>query len=141
MNKVMTLTKREEELMDFLWSYGKPVTSNDILELCKVHSWRENYLQVMLRSLIEKGMIKQVDSVRYGKQYARQFCCTMSKEEYFVALAAGKNLNKRHFAQVAVAMAAKESSEERQALIEQLEQMLRDFSDETEEEETGNKSK
>lgn len=135
MGKSIALTKREEELMDFLWSYGQPVTSNEIRELCPAHSWRENYLQVMLRSLFDKGMLEQVGSVRYGKQYARQFRCTMSKEEYFVALAAGKDLNKRHFVRAAVAMAAGESLKERQALIEELEQMLRDFPDETEKEE------
>lgn len=134
MARNIMLTKREEELMDFLWEYGKPVTSNEILELCQSHCWRETYLQVMIRSLLKKGMIEQVGIMTFGNHYARQLQYTMSKEEYFVALAAGKNLNKCHFAKAAVAMAAKESPEDRQALIEQLEQMLKDFSDETQEE-------
>ncbi len=141
MDKNIVLTKREEELMDFLWEYGKPVTSNQIRELCESHSWRENYLQVMIRSLLKKGMIEQVGILTFGNHYARQLQCTMSKEEYFVALAAGKNLNKCHFAKAAVAMAAKESPQDRQALIEELEQMLKDFSNETEEENADGESK
>ena len=129
----IALTRREEELMNFLWDYGQPTTSNEILELCKEHSWSGSYLHVMIRSLFEKGMLEQVGSVQYGTQYARQFRCTMTKEEYFVALAAGKGLDKGLFAHAAVTMAANESPKARQELVEQLEKMLQEFSEEDEE--------
>ena len=135
------LTKREEELMDFMWEHGEPVTCNDILELSTSHSWKENYLQIMLRSLLGKGLIKEVGTVRYVKQYARQFMPTVSKEEYFVNLAAGKNLNKRMFFKAAVTMLARESDNDRKELIQQLEQMLQEFSYESEDDSSLKNSK
>lgn len=126
----ISLTRREEELMDFLWECGEPVTSNDILDRCQPRTWSNSYLQVMLRALLNKGMLEPIGMVRYGTQYARKLRCTMTKEEYYVALAAGKDLDKGLFAKAAVAMAVKEKGEDRQELVEQLEEMLRDFSEE-----------
>lgn len=125
----IALTRREEELMDFLWAHGKPTTSNEILEQCRSHTWSESYLHVMIRSLLDKGMLEQVGSVQYGTQYARLFRCTMTKEEYFVVLAAGKGLDKGLFAHAAVTMAAKESPKARAELVEQLEKILQEFSE------------
>ena len=45
------LTRREEELMDFLWEYDQPITSNNILESYDTSYWSESYLYVMLRPL------------------------------------------------------------------------------------------
>ena len=53
----LTLTKREEELMEFLWQQGEPLAANEILDRCKERSWSDRYLQAMLRSLEKKGAI------------------------------------------------------------------------------------
>lgn len=127
MRPEITLTKREEELMDFLWDNGEAMTSNDILERCTDRSWSDSYLQVMIRSLLGKGMLEQVGMVRYGTQYARKFSCTMCKEEYLVALAAERDLDKGQFAKAAVAMAVRESGEGRQALINELKKQLKEL--------------
>ncbi|MCH5352265.1 MAG: BlaI/MecI/CopY family transcriptional regulator [Acutalibacter sp.] len=121
------LTRREEELMDFLWEYEQPITSNNILESYDTSYWSESYLYVMLRSLEKKGLLKQVEPLKYGAQYSRQFACAMTKEEYYVTLAAGKShLDKNTFAELAVAMALRENKAHAPELIEKLERLLAD---------------
>ena len=121
------LTRREEELMDFLWEYDQPITSNNILESYETSYWSESYLYVMLRSLEKKGLLKQIEPVKYGAQYSRQFACGMTKEEYYVALAAGKsNMDKNLFAELAVDMALRENKAHSKELIAKLEEMLSD---------------
>lgn len=127
MRPEITLTKREEELMDFLWDSGEAMTSNDILEKCSGRTWSDSYLQVMIRSLLGKGMLEQVGMVRYGTQYARKFSCTMCREEYLVALAAEREMDKGTFAKAAVTMAVKGSGENRQALISELRKLLKEL--------------
>lgn len=128
MSKGTAMTNREEELMNFLWDCQEPITSKEILERCSNHSWSESYLQVMLRSLLGKGMLEQVGMVRYGTQYARQFTPTMAKEDYFVALAAERDLDKARFACAAVAMALRDAPEGAEALSKELRRMLKEAS-------------
>ena len=121
------LTRREEELMDFLWEYDQPITSNNILESYDTSYWSESYLYVMLRSLEKKGLLKQIEPLKYDAQYSRQFACAMSKEEYYVTLAAGKShLDKNLFAELAVKMALRENKAHSQELIAALKQVLAD---------------
>ncbi len=125
--KIVSLTKREEELMNFLWEYGQPLASNEMLELCKEHSWSDSYLRIMLRSLEKKGAIVPCGMVRYGTQYARKFSCAFTKEEYYVQLAASRGVNAELFAKAAVAMAAQSDSKDQENLIQELEEILQDY--------------
>ena len=129
MRKDIGLTKREEELMNFLWDYEEPITSNAILKFCENRSWSESYLYVMLRSLQKNVLLQQREPMQYGSQYARRFYCTMTNEEYYVALAAGKDLDTKAFAKNVVAMAVKEGKGDNKELLEQLEQMLKEASE------------
>lgn len=87
------LTEKEEELMHIFWDTDVPLTSNEILASSKEHSWKDSYLQIMLRSLESKGMLEVVGQVRYRTQYARQLRSTMSCEEYYVRLAYSRGVN------------------------------------------------
>ena len=84
------LTTREEELMEMLWESDKPLTSVEMLELSDGYSWKDNYLHIMLRSLLKKEAIRVCGTVQYGTQYARQFEPAITKEEYAAKLIAGK---------------------------------------------------
>lgn len=119
--------------MNFLWSYGKPATSNEMLENCKERTWSESYLHVMLHSLEKKGAIERCGLVQYGSQYARQFRCVISKEEYFVQLAMERGVDRGIFAQVAVAMASKSKSEDKDELIQTLEDIIKELEKQSEE--------
>jgi len=67
------LTKSEEDLMEIFWEKKEPLTSVEILDISADRSWNGNYVHMMLRSLLKKGMIEVCGSVQYGTQYARQF--------------------------------------------------------------------
>lgn len=133
MKKNNQFTKREEELMNFLWEYGKPATSKEMLELCQNRTWSESYLHVMLRSLEKKGAIEQCGFVQCGTQYARQFKCTITKEEYYVQLALDRGVNKGIFAQVAVAMASKVKPKDKDELVQTLEEIIEELTNQSEE--------
>lgn len=123
----MVFTKRETELMDFLWSYGEPVTGNDILEQCKEHTWADTYLGIMLRSLEKKGAIRCCGMKLYGTKYARQFESAITKEEYYVQLARDNGVDMEAFARAAVGLVKKEAPEEQEALINELENIIQEF--------------
>ncbi len=123
----MVFTKRETELMDFLWSYGEPVTGKDILVLCKKRTWADNYLGVMLRSLEKKGAIRCCGMKLYGTKYARQFESTISREEYYVQLAKGNGVDVEAFAKAAVGLVKEEKSSNQEELIQELEKIIKEF--------------
>lgn len=52
--KPYRLTTKEEELMNLLWKQDKPMTSVEILAIGDEHSWSDNYLPIMLKSLLKK---------------------------------------------------------------------------------------
>ena len=78
------LTKSEKQIMELLWSSEQPLTCHEIIENCDGKTWKDSYIHIMIRSLIEKDMIK-VDGVELAcKNYARKFAPAMSKDEYIV---------------------------------------------------------
>ena len=122
--KKIQLTKREEDLMDFLWDYGKPATSLDVLEHCKNITWSPNYTHVMLRSLLKKGAIEMCGMIQYATQYARQFRCVISREEYFLQQAQKSGIDSRELLRTAAALAAHSDAKEREELVEELEHLI-----------------
>lgn len=121
------LTNHETELMNFLWSISEPVTGKDILEQCKDHTWADTYLGLMLRSLEQKGAIRCCGVKLYGRKYARQFEPAITKEEYYVQLARDNGVDMEAFARAAASLVKKEAPEEQEALIKELESIIREF--------------
>lgn len=133
MTNSIQFTNREEELMNFLWEYGKPATSNEMLEYCVSRTWSDSYLHVMLRSLERKGAIEHCGLVQYGTQYARQFRTCLTKEQYYVQLAEERGVEKGSFVQFAVAMAQKIKPDEKEELIHTLEEFIKELENSDEE--------
>ncbi len=103
--RALDLTAREEELMNFLWSWGEPITSGEILDRCTDRSWCDSYLYVMLRSLTKKGLIERCGAAQYGTKLAYLLGYTVTREEYFVAMAFKRSIDKKLFAQIAASVA------------------------------------
>jgi len=118
------LTTREEELMEMLWESDKPLTSVEMLELSDGHSWKDNYLHIMLRSLLKKEAIRVCGTVQYGTQYARQFEPAITREEYAAKLIAGKGLASNSIAKVAAALAKETEVKDTDKLIKDLEDFI-----------------
>ena len=116
------MTNSEEVLMGILWSSERPLTSVELMEMPQDHSWERGYLHKMLRSLLNKEIIKVCGTVLYGKQYARQFAPMLTKEEYAARLALSTGIKRSSIGKVAAALAKEtENSEE---LIGQLEEII-----------------
>ena len=121
------LTKREEELMEFLWEQSEPLAANEILARCRERSWSDRYLQVMLRSLEKKAAVEACGTLREGNHYSRRFRCRLTKEEYFAQLAKASGVDSRLFARAVVSLAADSSPEEQENIIQELERLLEDY--------------
>lgn len=118
------LTKSEEDLMEIFWEKKEPLTSVEILDISADRSWNGNYVHMMLRSLLKKGMIEVCGSVQYGTQYARQFICSVTKEQYAAKLIMSKGIEKNSIAAVTVAMVNETGGED---LIQQLEEIIEEL--------------
>ncbi len=120
------LTDKELELMELLWKQDKPLTSVEILSTSNEHSWSDNYLPIMLKSLLEKKAIEVCGYVRCGTQYARQFKYSITKEEYVALFAIGKGLNSKSIPKVAVAMVT-ELQGDKDVLIKELDGIIQNL--------------
>ncbi len=124
--KEFELTRGEERLMEMFWNAGRPLTS---MELCKMtDEFNDSYVHRLLNSLEKKKMLSVSGLVKSGKQYARSFEPTMTREEYaaFVMEKLGIR-EEKSFAKVAVALTGKASDRgetEKQELIEELERIV-----------------
>lgn len=110
--------------MDFLWEFGKPATSHDVMEFCQNITWSTNYVHVMLRSLQDKGAIECCGVVQYGPQYARQFRCVLTREDYFLQQAKKNGVDTKNMLRTAAALASHSDKKEREELVEELEQII-----------------
>ena len=88
----MELTKSEMEIMDVLWGAGKPMSRSDLLAQSEEKTWKDSSVHILLNGLLQKGAIQEVGLVKRSKTYARVFCPTMTREEYF----AGTIFSHRH---------------------------------------------
>lgn len=120
------LTKSEEELMEMFWERNEPLTSVEILNISTGRSWNGNYLHMMLRSLLKKGLIKVCGTVQYGTQYARQFIPAITKEQYAAKLVMSKGIEKSSIAAVTAAM-VDEIIDTDGEIIKQLEEIIEEL--------------
>lgn len=104
MKKPFVLTPSEEELMYIFWAENRPLTSVDLEELSGNHGWNQEYILNMLRSVKKKGILEVCGTVQYGKQYARSFCCTVSRAEYAAMLATSVGIDRFTLAETVAAL-------------------------------------
>lgn len=122
------LTGSEEELMELFWEKNVPLTSVEILQIGENHSWNGNYLHMMLRNLIKKGLLEVCGLAQYGSQYARKFHAIITKEEYVAKLVMLKGKGKNYVTKVAAAMIQEiDNTDEADGLINELEIIIEDL--------------
>lgn len=110
--------------MEIFWERKEPLTSVEISDISSDRSWNGNYVHMMLRSLLKKGMITVCGSVQYGTQYARQFVPSITKEQYAAKLVMSKGIKKNSIAAVTVAMVNEADETGGEELIQQLEEII-----------------
>ncbi|MCD7905814.1 MAG: BlaI/MecI/CopY family transcriptional regulator [Clostridiales bacterium] len=77
------LTAKEYELMQILWGADKPLLISEINKNTKTIS--ENSLHHILNSLMDKGFVKVVGSVKIVKGPSRLYAPAVTVTEYAVA--------------------------------------------------------
>ena len=125
--KAKHLTNSEEDLMELFWEKKEPLTSVDISEFSADRSWNGNYIHMMLRSLLKKGMIEVCGTVQCGTQYARQFVQIVTKEQYAAKLVMSKKKKKNSIAAVTVAMVNEVNKADEEGLVKQLEEIIQEL--------------
>ena len=79
----LELTKSELEIMNVLWTAGRPLTRGEILELSVDKTWKDNSVHILLNRLLAKGAIAEGGFARSGKSYGRLYEQQISGEEYY----------------------------------------------------------
>lgn len=116
----MDLTKSELEVMEVLWQAGRPLSKTEILTMSENKTWKDSYIHLMLKSLLEKKAIVEAGRVRTGKTFGRLFSPKISCEEYYA-----KNVFNGGKERLPILFSALVRSEDLSPeLIDQLEEML-----------------
>ncbi len=116
----MDLTKSELEVMEVLWQAGRPLSKSEILTMSENKTWKDSYIHIILKSLLEKKAIVEAGRVRTGKTFGRLFSPKVSCEEYYA-----KNVFNSGRERLPMLFSALVRSEALSPeLIEQLEEML-----------------
>ena len=126
--KKFVLTPNEELLMNVFWNNSRPLTSVDLTKLCEPQGWNQEHILNMLRSIKNKGLIEVCGAVQYGKQYARSFQASLSREEYAAKLAVSVGIGEKNLAKTAVALVKNVCGTE--DAIDRLEQIIKDLREE-----------
>lgn len=101
--KSFELTKGEERIMEFFWDSPTPLTSMDISSM--TDEFNDSYIHRLLNSLLKKEMLEINGIVKSGKQYARKFIPTITREEYGAMVMRDLGIkDEKALAKVAVAM-------------------------------------
>ena len=80
------LTKSEMEIMEVLWDAGKALTTSEIVQRSKEkeREWKDSSVHLLIKSLMDKDVIKVEGFKKTTKNYARTFKPTMSYEDYSI---------------------------------------------------------
>lgn len=79
------ITKAEFQIMNVLWNSNQPLSYSDIInEICKVEelAFSKRSVFVLIKSLVEKNLMKSVGLSRGKKAYVRIFSPALSRVEW-----------------------------------------------------------
>lgn len=123
------LTKGEESMMEIFWDADNPLT---IMEVSRMtDEFNDSYIHRLVKSLEKKEMLKVVGLQKSGKQYARLFFPTMTREEYGAIVMGNLGIQgEKALAQVAVAMVKRignDTQKDKEMLIRELESIVEEL--------------
>lgn len=86
------ITDSEREVLNLLWDMGEPLSSTEIVKLSVDKTWKPSYIHIMIKSLLDKEMIRVAGFKKTTKNYARVFEPTMTREQWsLIQIKQGKN--------------------------------------------------
>ena len=78
------LTKSEMEIMEVLWDAGKALTTSEIIQRSKEKEWKDSSVHLLIKSLMNKDVIKVEGFKKTTKNYARTFIPVKNREEFLL---------------------------------------------------------
>lgn len=81
----LSLTSNELEIMDLLWTQGRPLSRTEIIDLTPERSWSSKSIHIILNKLIEKGAIEVSGFVRTNKNYGRTYSPCITQDDYVLS--------------------------------------------------------
>lgn len=79
-------------MLNLLWDMGEPLSSTEIVKLSVDKTWKPSYIHIMIKSLLDKEMIRVAGFKKTTKNYARVFEPTMTREQWsLIQIKQGKN--------------------------------------------------
>ena len=127
MKKQDVLNKREEELMNILWSYNEPLTQNEMAERLEEQGWSSVTLFKTVQSLSGAGYLQVVGLEKSAKTYARKLIPAISKEEYYTSILMKNGLDSGSLAHITAAfigVSKKSEKEKNTEVIAKLEEII-----------------
>lgn len=98
------VTKSELEILNVLWTAGKPLSRADILEKSEDKTRKDNSIHILLNGLLKKELIKEDGFIRSGKVWGRLYAPTFTVEEYYAdLLTTGPKLDPVRFLELVLA--------------------------------------
>ena len=127
MKKRDGLTVREEELLNFLWETGEPMTAAEMAERLVTDGWSNVTLFKTVQNLSESGYLQVAGLEKNKKSYARKLTPSLTKEEYYAGVMMKHGIDSRSIADITAAFlgVTDKSSKERDAeVIAKLEEII-----------------
>ena len=78
------LTKSEFAVMEVLWDEGEALTSAEIIQKSKEREWKDSSIHLLIKSLMNKDVIKVEGFKKTTKNYARTFVPVETREQFLV---------------------------------------------------------
>jgi len=79
----LNLTTNELQFITVLWNADEPLTGAGILNRSVNKTWMDKSLHTLLKSMLQKGAIREVGFRKEGKKISRLFEAAVSCEEYY----------------------------------------------------------
>ena len=132
MKKRDGLIVREEELLNFLWETGEPLTAAEMAERLEPDGWSNVTLFKTVQNLSESGYLQVAGLEKNKKSYARKLTPSLTKEEYYAGVMMKHGIDSRSIADITAAFlgVTDKSSKERDAeVIAKLEEIIHTLRD------------
>lgn len=132
MLKRRLMSKREEELMNFLWEKGRPLTTAEMDEMLDSEHWSKISIYKTVQSLLNLRYLQISGFERSNTQYARKVEPALTKEEYAAKMLLERGMDTRAIGSIALAMVgngsgSKKSDMKKKQMIQDLERIIEDI--------------
>ena len=124
-----SLNKKEEMIMEVLWSQPEPVTITELEELFADEKISKASIFKTVQALVKKEYVRISGMELVKKTYARKLEPAISREEYAAILLMERGITRSSLGEIAIAMTGsdrngRKNKKEDEKLIKELEEII-----------------